>query len=102
MTNHNNKAWLIDFILLAAIWGASFMFMRVASHEMGAFASAGLRVCIAAVFLVPLLLQVALLLAQLCAALRRIHRFAVAKTRSCRHCDPSRNFAAFRGWVSRV
>ena len=57
MTNTTRKAWLIDFILLAAIWGASFMFMRVASHEMGAFASAGLRVCIAAVFLLPLLLS---------------------------------------------
>lgn len=57
MTNTTSKAWLIDFILLAAIWGASFMFMRVASQEMGAFASAGLRVCIAAVFLLPLLLS---------------------------------------------
>jgi len=59
MTNNNtktgNKAWAVDFVLLAAIWGASFMFMRVASQEMGAFAAAGMRVCIAALVLFPLL-----------------------------------------------
>ena len=48
--------WLIDFVLLAAIWGASFLFMRVAAHEMGAVPAAGLRVLIAALFLVPILL----------------------------------------------
>ena len=50
------QPWLIDFILLAAIWGASFMFMRVAAHELGALPAAGLRVCIAALFLLPILL----------------------------------------------
>lgn len=59
MTNQKNaaasQAWAVDFVLLAAIWGASFMFMRVASREFGAFPAAGLRVCIAAVFLLPLL-----------------------------------------------
>jgi drug/metabolite transporter (DMT)-like permease len=55
MTNQKTKAWVVNFVLLAAIWGASFMFMRVASHEFGAFPAAGLRVCIAALFLVPLL-----------------------------------------------
>ena len=54
--NKNNTSWLIDFVLLAAIWGASFMFMRVAAHEMGALPAAGLRVCIAALFLLPILL----------------------------------------------
>jgi drug/metabolite transporter (DMT)-like permease len=57
MTNKASNAWLIDFLLLAAIWGASFMFMQVASKEMGAFAAAGLRVCIATVVLLPLLLH---------------------------------------------
>ncbi len=52
----NKKPWLIDFILLAAIWGASFMFMRVAAHALGALPAAGLRVCIAALFLLPMLL----------------------------------------------
>ena len=56
MTVISKKPWLIDFILLAAIWGASFMFMHVAAHELGALPAAGLRVCIAALFLLPLLL----------------------------------------------
>jgi len=54
MNNAKQAPWLIDFVLLAAIWGASFMFMRVAAHELGAFAAAGLRVCIAALFLLPI------------------------------------------------
>ena len=56
MTTIKSKPWLIDFVLLAAIWGASFLFMRVAAHELGALPAAGLRVCIAALFLLPLLL----------------------------------------------
>jgi drug/metabolite transporter (DMT)-like permease len=50
------KPWKLDFVLLAAIWGASFMFMRMGAVELGAFATAGLRVSIAAAFLLPLLL----------------------------------------------
>jgi drug/metabolite transporter (DMT)-like permease len=56
MTQNKNQAWILDFVLLASIWGASFMFMRTASHEMGPLASAGLRVSIAALFLLPILL----------------------------------------------
>jgi drug/metabolite transporter (DMT)-like permease len=56
MTPNKQKAWLIDFVLLAAMWGASFMFMRVAARDMGALPAAGLRVCIAALALLPLLL----------------------------------------------
>ncbi len=55
-TQPQPKPWVLDFILLAAIWGASFMFMRMAALELGAFATAGVRVCIAAAFLLPLLL----------------------------------------------
>ena len=55
MTQNKNQAWLVDFVLLAAIWGASFMFMRTASQEMGPLASAGLRVMVAALFLLPIL-----------------------------------------------
>ena len=55
MTQTKKQAWLVDFGLLAAIWGASFMFMRTASQEMGPLASAGLRVMIAATFLLPIL-----------------------------------------------
>jgi len=48
--------WLAEFILLAAIWGASFLFTRLGVAEFGAVPTAGLRVGIAAVFLLPLLL----------------------------------------------
>lgn len=48
-------SWKLDFVLLAAIWGASFLFMRTASKEFGVFATAGLRTGIGAVFLLPLL-----------------------------------------------
>ncbi len=46
----------LDLLLLAALWGASFLFMRVAAPEFGAFALAALRVGIAAALLVPVVL----------------------------------------------
>jgi len=51
-----SQAWKLDFVLLAAIWGASFLFMRTAVVELGAIPTAGLRVAIASLFLLPLLL----------------------------------------------
>lgn len=48
--------WAVDFLLLSAIWGGSFLFMRLAVVEVGALATAFWRVGIAAAFLVPLLL----------------------------------------------
>lgn len=51
------KSWLLEFVLLGAIWGASFLFMRTGAREFGAVATAGLRVGIATVFLMPLLLM---------------------------------------------
>ena len=47
---------LLLFILLASIWGASFMFTRVSSPEFGAFSFASLRLGIAAVVLFPILM----------------------------------------------
>lgn len=44
----------IDFILLAAIWGSSFLFMRYAVGDFGALPTAFVRVAIAALFLLPL------------------------------------------------
>jgi drug/metabolite transporter (DMT)-like permease len=49
-------ASIVDFVALAAIWGASFLFMRLAVVEFGVVATAALRVGIAASFLVPLML----------------------------------------------
>ena len=46
----------VDFVLLAAIWGASFLFMRMGAVEFGAVPTAAMRVAIAAAFLMPLLL----------------------------------------------
>ena len=50
------RGWALDFVMLGAIWGASFLFMRVAVVEFGAVATAAVRVVIAAAFLAPLLL----------------------------------------------
>jgi drug/metabolite transporter (DMT)-like permease len=47
---------LVEFIVLAAIWGASFLFTRLGTEEFGPLPTAGLRVSIAALFLLPLLL----------------------------------------------
>ena len=43
-------------MLLAALWGSSFLFMRLGAQEFGALPTAGLRVTIASLFLLPLLL----------------------------------------------
>ena len=48
---------LIDFVLLAAIWGASFLFLRIGVPEFGPFALIGLRSGIAALCLLPLVLM---------------------------------------------
>lgn len=45
---------LLELLVLAAVWGASFLFMRIAAPEFGATNLASLRVIIAAVTLAPL------------------------------------------------
>jgi drug/metabolite transporter (DMT)-like permease len=47
---------LFDFTLLAALWGASFLFMRVGAPEFGPVALIAMRVLIAALSLWPLFL----------------------------------------------
>jgi drug/metabolite transporter (DMT)-like permease len=49
------KSWLVDFILLGATWGTSFMFTRLAVVDFGALPSAGMRVLIGAVVLLLIL-----------------------------------------------
>lgn len=56
MTSSHTKGWLADFLILAAIWGSSFLFMRVAALELGALPTAAIRVAIASAFLLPLML----------------------------------------------
>ena len=45
----------VDLLLLAALWGASFLFTRIAAPAFGPLALAEVRVAIAAAILVPLL-----------------------------------------------
>jgi len=46
---------VLEYLALAAIWGASFLFMRLGGAEFGVMATAGLRVTIGALVLLPLL-----------------------------------------------
>jgi drug/metabolite transporter (DMT)-like permease len=46
---------VVELIVLAALWGGSFLFMRVAAPEFGPVALIALRVGIAALLLVPVL-----------------------------------------------
>ena len=48
------KGWKADFILLAALWGMSFLFMHIGVLEFGPLPTAAVRVTIAALFLLPL------------------------------------------------
>ncbi|MEZ5604655.1 MAG: DMT family transporter [Burkholderiaceae bacterium] len=50
---------LVDLLLLAALWGASFLFMRVAAPQFGAFSLMGLRTGIGAAVLLPFVLRAA-------------------------------------------
>lgn len=49
------RAWMVDLLLLASLWGASFLFMRIGAAEFGALPTAAVRVGIASLFLLPLL-----------------------------------------------
>jgi len=44
-----------DLVLLAAIWGASFLFMRIAAPSFGAVALVEVRMLVGGLFLLPLL-----------------------------------------------
>lgn len=46
---------LTELVLLAALWGASFLFMRLGVHEFGPLVLAAVRVGLASLLLVPLL-----------------------------------------------
>ncbi len=50
-----NTALAFEFVLLAAIWGGSFLLMKLGAAEFGPFATAFLRVVFASLFLLPLL-----------------------------------------------
>ncbi len=46
---------VLELLTLAALWGGSFLFMRVAAPQFGPVALIALRVGIASCFLVPVL-----------------------------------------------
>ncbi len=46
---------LVDLVLLAAVWGASFLFMRMGAPDFGIVPLVQLRLAIAAIFLLPVL-----------------------------------------------
>jgi len=52
----NSPDWRFDYLTLAALWGASFLFMRMGAAEFGPVATAWTRVCVATLFLFPLML----------------------------------------------
>ena len=41
------SAWIGEFVVLAALWGASFLFMRMGASEFGPLPTAGMRVLLA-------------------------------------------------------
>jgi len=47
----------IDLVILATVWGASFLFMRIGGPEFGPVVLVELRVAIAVLFLLPILLM---------------------------------------------
>jgi drug/metabolite transporter (DMT)-like permease len=51
-----NRAAYSQLLLLGALWGAAFMFMRIAVPEFGAFALAGSRIAMAALAMLLLVL----------------------------------------------
>ena len=57
MDRPNNAAqpWLLEFLLLSAIWGSSFLFMRLAVVDFGTLATAALRAGIGGLSLLPAL-----------------------------------------------
>jgi len=56
MNTTTSRFWHIEFVLLAAIWGSSFLFTHVAAVELGVLPTAAARVAIGFLFLMPILL----------------------------------------------
>ncbi len=50
------REWVPEFVLLALLWGSSFLFMREGAHEFDPFATAWVRISLAALILTPVLI----------------------------------------------
>ena len=57
MSASKRPVWILEFIVLAAIWGASFLFMKIGARQFGAIPTAGIRITIGGLFLLPFLIQ---------------------------------------------
>jgi drug/metabolite transporter (DMT)-like permease len=53
--NDLRQPWVVLFVAVAAIWGGSFLLMRIAAAEFGPFATAALRMGIGTLAMLPLL-----------------------------------------------
>jgi drug/metabolite transporter (DMT)-like permease len=51
-----SREWVPEFVLLALLWGSSFLFMREGAHAFGAFPTAWVRITLAALMLTPVLI----------------------------------------------
>ena len=49
-----NRRFQLEFVLLAALWGASFLFMRIAAPEFGPMALMLVRCLVGALVLLPI------------------------------------------------
>jgi drug/metabolite transporter (DMT)-like permease len=49
------RDWVPEFVLLALLWGSSFLFMREGVHAFGPFPTAWVRITLAALLLTPVL-----------------------------------------------
>lgn len=50
------REWVPEFVLLALLWGSSFLFMREGAQEFGPFPTAWVRITLAALMLTPVLI----------------------------------------------
>lgn len=49
------REWVPEFLLLALLWGSSFLFMREGAYAFGPFPTAWVRITLAAIMLTPVL-----------------------------------------------
>ena len=85
-----------ELLALAALWGASFLFMRLGAGEFGPVALAGLRVVGATLFLLPLLVARGQL-----SALRTHWRaiFVVGSDNKIKHVEYVAEIASHPNWT---
>ena len=50
------REWVPEFVLLALLWGSSFLFMREGAQAFGPFPTAWVRITLAAIILTPVLI----------------------------------------------